>query len=396
MAVRVLILTLSGRDEAAVRELIRGSWGTRGSLARALRGGGESAFGHAFFVGNRTCLLPEAAQRYDIDCSLQDAGQPAREQSALLREARAHGDVVLLPAIDGYYRGLLSKYKLAFAWVVQHTQAQWVLKADTDLFARPLATARWASALDHTRMSVFGWLWGHEPIPAEPCRKCGKAGFQARHLHMLRGLGRMPPFPVGSAGYLLSRPVASFISEHGASFPPPHNCSLWQATLISDLILSKASRLESAGGDELPATDLSLGLWLSQSQRPVRLVNAPDAFSKEGDGLGCLHKPNALVCCHGSMGPRNMRRCGNSSWARDAPVTDEAELDALPRCQPRLPAPVRSRCHLVTGGGGRVQGHRTAGRKASGARGGAVGYGPSPERHAAARVRAGLQGAHKS
>ena len=314
MPARVFVLTLSGRDEAARRELIRGSWGTRGSLPPTR--GSDFDVGHAFFVGNRTCLLPEAARQYDIDCSSQSAGQPEREQSALLREVDIHGDVVLLPTIDGYYRGLLPKYKRAFAWVVQFTSAQWVLKADTDLFARPLATARWVSALDSTRMSVFGWIWGHDRIPAEPCRKCGKAGLQARHLLMLRGLARWPPYPVGSAGYLLSRPVATFIAEHD--------------------------------GDELPATDISLGLWLSHSKKPVRLINAPEAFVRAGDGKACIRKPEALVCCHGSMGPRNMQRCGNSSWTAMPAV--EAEMSALPQCRSKLPAPLDSRCRLGSGG----------------------------------------------
>ena len=80
MPARVFVLTLSGRDEAARRELIRGSWGTRGSLPPTR--GSDFDVGHAFFVGNRTCLLPEAARQYDIDCSSQSAGQPEREQSA--------------------------------------------------------------------------------------------------------------------------------------------------------------------------------------------------------------------------------------------------------------------------------------------------------------------------
>ena len=50
-------------------------------------------------------------------------------------------------------------------------------------------------------------------------------------------------------------------------------------------------------------TDISLGLWLSHSKKPVRLINAPEAFVRAGDGKACIRKPEALVCCHGSMGP---------------------------------------------------------------------------------------------
>jgi len=311
----IFVMTLCGRGEHARRELIRESWGTRGSLARAY-----NTFVHAFFVGNHTCLLPSARRRYDVDCLPRHAGQPASEQSALQSEARAHGDLVMLEVVDGYYRGLLPKFKKAFAWVVQHTRAQWVLKADTDLFARPMATAHWVRQLDPTRMSVLGWLWGRGPVPTEPCShdasiqtRCGKAGLEARHLNMLRGIRIFPPYPVGSAGYLLSRPVATFIAQHD--------------------------------GDELSATDVSLGLWLSRSPRPVRLISAPDAFYKAGDGKTCLRKPRALVCCHGSMGPRNLKRCGNSSWEEAPPLT-EAGLDALPACPGKLPAPLEHRCIL--------------------------------------------------
>ena len=168
MPARVFVLTLSGRDEAARRELIRGSWGTRGSLPPTR--GSDFDVGHAFFVGNRTCLLPEAARQYDIDCSSQSAGQPEREQSAL------------------------------------------------------------------------------------------------------------------------------------------------------------------------------------RSKKPVRLINAPEAFVRAGDGKACIRKPEALVCCHGSMGPRNMQRCGNSSWTAMPAV--EAEMSALPQCRSKLPAPLDSRCRLGSGGEG--------------------------------------------
>ena len=308
----IFVMTLAGRDDRNRRELIRETWGTRGTLARA-----DSMVVHAFFVGNRTCLMPRAQWRYADDCLPQYAAQPPSEQDALLSEARVHGDLVLLPAIDGYYRGLVPKYKQAFAWVLQHTLAKWVLKADTDLFARPTATAHWVQWLDHTRMSVFGWLWGSNPIPKKPClpKSCSKAGFEARHLRILQGLRKSPPYPVGSAGYLLSRSVVTFIAKHD--------------------------------GDELPATDISLGLWLSRSSQPVRLVSAPDAFHKAGNGQACVRNTKALVCCHGSMGPKNMKRCGNSSWEKAEPPT-ETELDALPLCPLRLPAPLEHRCVLST------------------------------------------------
>ena len=118
----------------------------------------------------------------------------------------------------------------------------------------------------------------------------------------------------------------------------------------------QASRLKSAGGDELPATDISLGLWLSHSKKPVRLINAPEAFVRAGDGKACIRKPEALVCCHGSMGPRNMQRCGNSSWTAMPAV--EAEMSALPQCRSKLPAPLDSRCRLGSGGEGLA--HREA------------------------------------
>ena len=137
----------------------------------------------------------------------------------------------------------------------------------------------------------------------------------AGHLRILQGLRKSPPYPVGSAGYLLSRSVVTFIAKHD--------------------------------GDELPATDISLGLWLARSSQPVRLVSAPDAFHKAGNGQTCLRNTKALVCCHGSMGPKNMNRCGNSSWEKAEPPT-ETGLDALPLCPSRLPAPLEHRCVLFT------------------------------------------------
>ena len=74
---------------------------------------------------------------------------------------------------------------------------------------------------------------------------------------------------------------------------------------------------------------------------------SPDAFHKAGNGQACVRNTKALVCCHGSMGPKNMKRCGNSSWEKAEPPT-ETELDALPLCPLRLPAPLEHRCVLST------------------------------------------------
>ena len=255
------MLTLSARQNVMKRSLIRETWGA------------SSNHRVTFFVGNYSCSREDGFSR----CLAGAAGQDDIEQRRLQEEARAFGDLVLLPLVD-VYRHHVRKLKLGLAWLLQHSDACWLVKADDDVYVRLNMLAVWLEQHVHYRpRTLVGQFWVGAPVPMHHSKIKSVHKNIELNAELLNGLRELPPFPCGATGYALTRDVAEFCVSHD--------------------------------GPELQGEDVSLGLWISQwDARGVRLLSAPNQFIK-GNGKACLMQPTALVMGHGAMGPGNMRRC---------------------------------------------------------------------------------------
>lgn len=264
-AVALFVLTISARENAYRRERVRLAW----------RAQARPDVGGAFFVGNYSCGFQDLYLR----CRRGYVGQDAEQQAALLQELRAHDDVVLLPVVD-VYRHHVRKLKLALGWILAHTPARWVLKADDDTFHRVALAPLWLTErVGDAVPTIVGLIRVNVPLPradADPS-KVTELNLQAYGTRTV-----MPPWPNGATGYALTRDVAAFVVHHD--------------------------------GPELACEDASMGLWLSAwtSTPAVRILNAPAQF-QEGDGRTCLTNPRALVMGHGSMGLKNAQRCADAA-----------------------------------------------------------------------------------
>jgi len=273
-ATALFVLTLSARENAHRRARVRLAWHAQA----------RPDVGAAFFVGNYSCGFQDLFLR----CRRGYAGQDAEQQAELLHELRAHDDLVLLPLVD-VYRHHVRKLKLALGWILAHTPAQWILKADDDTFHRvalaPLWLARRGNAATPTlvgRIQVGTRL----PGPLLEPNKNTELDVEAYGRRKV-----VPPFPLGSTGYALTRAVAAYVV--------------------------------ALNGTELQGEDVSMGLWLDEwtSTPAVRIVDAPTRFMT-GDGRACLTHPKALVVGHGAMGLRNAQRCAAAARGDVGSVMD--------------------------------------------------------------------------
>jgi len=264
-ATALFVLTLSARENAHRRARVRLAW----------RAQARPDVGAAFFVGNYSCGFQDLFLR----CRRGYQGQDAEQQAELLHELRAHDDVVLLPLVD-VYRNHVRKLKLALGWILAHAPARWILKADDDTFHRaPLASLWLARRGNAATPTLVGQIQVGTRLPGpqiEP-NKNTELNVEAYGRRKV-----VPPFPLGSAGYALTRAVAAYVVAHN--------------------------------GTELQGEDVSMGLWLSEwtSAPAVRIVNAPTRFTAH-DGRTCLTSPKALVMGHGIMGPKNAQRCADAA-----------------------------------------------------------------------------------
>ena len=273
-AVALFVLTISARENAYRRERVRLAW----------RAQVRPDVGGAFFVGNYSCGFQDLFLR----CRRGYAGQDAEQQAELLHELRAHDDLVLLPLVD-VYRNHARKLKLALGWILAHTPARWILKADDDTFHRVGIAPLWlAERVGADVPTVVGLIRVGVPLPsadADPSKvtELNLAAYGTRKV--------MPPWPNGATGYALTRDVAAYVVQHN--------------------------------GSELACEDASMGLWLSErtATPAVRILHAPAQF-QWGDGRTCVTNPRALVMGHGAMGRKNAQRCADAAvaTATTAPV----------------------------------------------------------------------------
>jgi len=164
----------------------------------------------------------------------------------------------------------LQKLKGAFRWAAERTDASWVLKVDDDCVVR-------VSKLE-AQLRV-----GESGLDAQPI----VVGLIARDFHVIR-TGKWadhyphdyyPPFPLGSAGFLVSRTIVN----HVASLELP----LYQGE------------------------DVSLGIWLDESLGKDNVIwISSDLFARHGN---CWDESPCVIGHNFSLA--DMRLCSSSDKA---------------------------------------------------------------------------------
>lgn len=255
-----VVLVISARENAERRRVIRETW--------------ASGHKNVFFVVSEPCRIPMEHRSDGAVCkawpaTLNKTISPTlitlweKQEKELLEEHAQYGDIVFASEPESY-RGLVHKLKEALDWAVQRTTAQWMLKADDDTFVRVDSVARYLQQLTPSNPTIVGRI-----VVGAPVWKTGK--WADPHYKP----AKYPPWPMGSCGYAVSRPIAEYVS------------------------------LEKDNLYEYQGEDTSLGIWLNESAIKENITwHNSRAFVNEGK----CEDPNALVIGH-LIDPPKMRKC---------------------------------------------------------------------------------------
>lgn len=170
----VAVMILSRRENAGLRDAIRRAWIAAPTCQQL------------FFVGH--------------PCPHGTDGFACPVKSIASRRSR-HGDTVTL-AVTDVYRHLPRKLKLAYAWTLAFTQAEWLVKADEDFFVNGPNLVRTLAEYPATSQLV-GCIMRDARV-----HRVGKWKEDAFQPHVY------PPFPLGSCGHAVTRDVAAFVVRH--------------------------------------------------------------------------------------------------------------------------------------------------------------------------------------
>ena len=232
-------LVLSARYNFEERAAIRETWAQ----------GNDNVY---FVVGG-----PVPSDRHDMDRS-----NPLSTSSLLFQEQERFHDIIDVIHPDTY-KSLPYKLHFSVRWIMKHCQhVKWVVKSDDDIFVRVKSLQYYVlRQLNHDHPLVVGKI----VTDHKPHRK-GKWAESAKFLGKV-----YPPWPFGSAGYVMSRPVAQYIAT------------------TDDLFYFQGE-------------DAGLGIWLDQSPLNVTFVDSPELHKDEY----CQEKH--FIIGH-DLGVEAMRKC---------------------------------------------------------------------------------------
>jgi len=254
-----VIIVMSARENFFMRAAIRESW--------------ASGHDNVYFAINTPCLVPKHMRPglYKLGCEgpMGDdthLAKVAEVQEKLFAEQEKYQDIINIERPDSY-KSLVHKLKAAFDWVLKNTKADWIVKADDDTFVRVSSVAKLLSRYSPTNPTVVGRV-----IHGSRVAKQGKWAEPEYHQKTY------PPWPQGSCGYAVSRPVAEYVANH-----------------IDSLY-------------EYQGEDASLGIWMDESPlKNTVLWEKSAAFANEGN----CHDPKFVMVGH-QLSPTKMRACYTS------------------------------------------------------------------------------------
>lgn len=251
------VIVLSARDFKDRRNVIRETWGN----------GHSNVF---FIVGKHCPYRPD--QRKPWVCEPKDVNAKIDEdynaqQEHLTTELSRESNVIVVDMID-VYRNLAEKLKLTYMWLVEHTEAKYVLKMDDDSFARVDSVQHWlANRANPAKYEIIAGKFN----TGKPIRSGKWAETKYKP-------NKYPPWPSGS-GHIVSRPVIEYLY---------HNADTWVS---------------------YQGEDTSIGIWMEKVRPQMNLVRTSSKhfITHSGD----CHNKNKFVIGH-KISIQKLRECYNT------------------------------------------------------------------------------------
>lgn len=258
---KLIIIVLSARKDFKIRSVIRETWAKNHD--------------NVFFVLGKPCFIPET-YRNPYTCTVRNAyiqqtssawnDSVKEEDEMILQENDRFHDIIYADTID-VYRHLPQKLKAAYHWVVQNTNAEWILKIDVDCVVRVASLEKFLlTHFNAQKLSVIAASINLNSV-------VGRSGKWAEYSDFINTT--YPPWPNG-AGHVVSRPIAAYISEN-------------------------RNTLFNAQGE-----DVALGIWMHGApfQKSINWVKSDKFIPHSGN---CKDR-NALVVGH-QISPLAMKQC---------------------------------------------------------------------------------------
>lgn len=321
----LVVIVLSRRDGYENREAIRETWAKSQTNVYfvigqpcdiPIRYRGKDDGGNPFCkVANRPldkAFFQETVKHREVEAELTQY---------LLEEQAEHHDLLMMHDID-MYRTLPAKLKFAYSFVDQYLPetVRWVLKVDDDFFVRVDAFRQYlqedqdetyrlspdsspSAFAKNLLSSALGTISASSPssqqvngtnhtfasgqvekLPPPPKHVILGGEIHREHYAFTNGKwkempqwprGKMyPPFPLGSCGHAVTRPVVEFVAQN-------------QFALF-----------------EYQGEDNSMGIWFDHPLAPTVKFQETQKMTNRGD----CRRPNIFVVGHG-VSPAKMRAC---------------------------------------------------------------------------------------
>lgn len=251
------VIVLTARDFKDRRKAIRETWGN----------GHSNVF---FIVGKHCPYRPD--QRKPWVCEPKNANAKIdieynAQQEALTQQLSQESNVIIVDMID-VYRNLADKLFKSYRWIIQNTNAKYVLKMDDDSFARVDSVEHWLKKRPHPpKYEIIAGAFSKGQVP--------RRGKWAENKYKSN---KYPPWPSG-AGHVVSRLVIEYLHE---------NAETWVS---------------------YQGEDTSMGIWMEnvRPQLNVQQTNSEHFITHSGD----CHNKNKFVIGH-SISIAKLRECYNT------------------------------------------------------------------------------------
>lgn len=240
---------------------------------------------NVFFSVGRCCNIPpenrkktytcKRASDSSIDRQKEWSETCKKEDKKIEEESQKFNDMIFMDTVD-VYRHLPQKVKYCYQWGLENTNAKWFLKTDDDSFVRvdTLDVSLKHTFPDASKPYVIGQI--AKGWPVHRGGKWAELNYKPN---------KYPNFPLGSAGHVVSRSVATYINDN-------------RDTLFN-----------------YQGEDVSIGIWLDESplkskivwkskwdndkgEEKVHFTNHGNCNDKNYFVIGHLLTPSAIRSCY--------------------------------------------------------------------------------------------------
>jgi hypothetical protein len=291
----ILVMVLSAPENFIKRQAIRETWATDSVV---------------FVLGQADCASSSSSTNNNDDDDDNDKKKNATTslcplQESLLREQATYHDILEIPIVD-HYSTLPEKVVQMYQFVIgqeddddylQHIQ--WLIKADDDMYVRPKTLEAYLRKYNSQIPMVIGKIVPHSSVAREG--KWAEVGYDKSHY---------PYWPQGSAGHIVSRAAARYITQQSSS-------------------------LHRYQGE-----DVSIGIWMDDSKlRDLTYIQAKRMMTNEGTAncgnskymmIGHDLSPEEVYDCHlkfEKLQPNGTSTIVDNTWLDD-PAEWKKQIDS--------------------------------------------------------------------